>query len=313
MAPEGTDVRPGNGLTGAGSDVRGSLRALLAGLVDYAGLFPPARLPLPAAVYNYAHYRTAPYPWILGRFIVPALQMEAFEREAGPLLAPDSASTWPLSLISEDPAHDIQRLETFNRNHARAHFDSIEMKPGSVPEIGAVAARISSAIDLYCEIPLAGEIPSYLDVIGRSGARAKIRCGGTSVEMFPTTVKLAEFLHECHAAGVRFKATAGLHHPVRGVFPLTYEPDSPTGLMHGFLNVFLAAAWVRAGMNPRDTVALLEERSGSAFCFLDDGIAWRDYRLVTADLTSTRCNFALSFGSCSFSEPVAGLRNLGII
>ena len=34
-----------------------SLRALLDGLIDYAGLFPPARLDMQAAVANFARYR----------------------------------------------------------------------------------------------------------------------------------------------------------------------------------------------------------------------------------------------------------------
>ena len=37
-----------------------SLRALLSGIIDYAGLFPPAKLPLDQAIRNYARYRTEP-------------------------------------------------------------------------------------------------------------------------------------------------------------------------------------------------------------------------------------------------------------
>src|SRR5437016_3577280 len=52
-----------------------SLRALLAGIVDYAGLFPPARLPLEQAIRNYACYRIEPENWMLGRFICPAARL----------------------------------------------------------------------------------------------------------------------------------------------------------------------------------------------------------------------------------------------
>src|SRR5437660_1475932 len=52
-----------------------SLRALLEHVIDYAGLFPPATLPLDEAVRNYARYRTEPEGWMLGRFICPAARL----------------------------------------------------------------------------------------------------------------------------------------------------------------------------------------------------------------------------------------------
>src|SRR3954447_588364 len=52
-----------------------SLRALLANVIDYAGLFPPAQLPLDAAIRNYARYRAEPESWMLGRFICPAARL----------------------------------------------------------------------------------------------------------------------------------------------------------------------------------------------------------------------------------------------
>src|SRR4051812_41630301 len=51
------------------------LRTLLAGIIDYAGIFPPARLPLEQAIRNYARYRQGPASWMLGRFVCPAAQL----------------------------------------------------------------------------------------------------------------------------------------------------------------------------------------------------------------------------------------------
>ena len=48
-----------------------SLRALLAGAIDYAGMFPPASLPLGQAFDNYLRYRSGPDAWMLGRFVCP--------------------------------------------------------------------------------------------------------------------------------------------------------------------------------------------------------------------------------------------------
>ena len=47
-----------------------SVKTLLAGAIDYAGLFPPAALSMSEAVINYATYRNSNYNWMLGRFVV---------------------------------------------------------------------------------------------------------------------------------------------------------------------------------------------------------------------------------------------------
>ena len=291
-----------------------SARTLLAGLIDYAGLFPPAFLPMAAAVHNYAHYQGIPFFWVLGCFVVPVLRLEEFERESAPLLPPPgSSAVWRLSLLATDPENDVRQLDDFNRNHSGALFDSIEITAGSPAEIVTARAVTPRALHLYCEIPLAGELRSLVAAMGKSGAYAKVRCGGVSAEMFPSASQVAQFVQECNAAGVGFKATAGLHHPMRGVYPLTYDADSQKGLMHGFLNLFLAAAWVRAGMSGGEAVALLEERSPTAFRFSEDGVNWRGHLLGIEDIVEARRRFALAFGSCSFSEPVADLRKMNLI
>src|SRR5207249_3714131 len=52
-----------------------SLRALLGGIIDYAGLFPPAKLPLDQAIRRYAKYRRLDDRWMLGRFVIPAARL----------------------------------------------------------------------------------------------------------------------------------------------------------------------------------------------------------------------------------------------
>ena len=52
-----------------------SLQALLFGLIDYAGLFPPAKLPLDKALKHYAKSRRLDDRWMLGRFLIPAARL----------------------------------------------------------------------------------------------------------------------------------------------------------------------------------------------------------------------------------------------
>ena len=49
-----------------------SATALLTGVVDYAGLFPPAALAMADAVAEYHAARADGHAWMLGRFVVPA-------------------------------------------------------------------------------------------------------------------------------------------------------------------------------------------------------------------------------------------------
>ena len=178
--------------------------------------------------------------------------------------------------------------------------------PLSVLGVDEVKATTAEEIaefppDVYVEI---ADI-ALLDAIEAHGQRAKIRTGGITPDAFPAVENVAGFLRACKAKGVAFKATAGLHHPLRCVKPLTYEPNAPTGAMHGFLNVFLAAAL----LDHAD--AILAERDPQAFTFDDDKATWRGHSVTTDALATMRRDFATSFGSCSFEEPIADLKELG--
>jgi hypothetical protein len=88
--------------------------------------------------------------------------------------------------------------------------------------------------------------------------------------------------------------------------------------MHGFVNVFLAAvlalkaAQADAGANPPPAlVRILEERDASSFTLDSAAIRWRGLEFPAAEIARVRDEFARSFGSCSFVEPVSDLETLG--
>jgi hypothetical protein len=84
--------------------------------------------------------------------------------------------------------------------------------------------------------------------------------------------------------------------------------------MHGFLNVFLAAALVKvAGLDEATTVRVLEETDPKAFVLTDTDAGWRDITINLLELARVREAFATGYGSCSFDEPVADLRGLGLV
>jgi hypothetical protein len=150
-------------------------------------------------------------------------------------------------------------------------------------------------------------------MIRDAGAYAKIRTGGVTADMFPTPTEVARFMARCAEVGVAFKATAGLHHPIRARYRLTYAPDSPTGTMYGFLNVFVAAALQRDGASSEDVLGALETERGDELRFADRGLRWRSHRLDTAALRDARNTFVRSIGSCSFEEPLHDLRELALV
>ena len=293
-----------------------SARALLEGLVDYAGLFPPATLSMDDAVAEYARWRKSPEAWMLGRFVLSAARLRDFARAADAHLPePGAGEPWRLSaLVSADVHGDSSVLTSFNRSHAgRAVVDAVELKAGSAQDADAALEALPAGLTAFVEVPPGEELDGLLSTLRRRGARAKVRTGGVVPDAIPDPADLARFVAACAAASVPWKATAGLHHPIRAERALTYEPESPRAVMHGFLNVFAAAAFAGAGAPAADLEAVLREEDAAAFRLDEDGLSWRHLRVATAELARSRRDFASSFGSCSIAEPVADLRSLGVL
>ena len=289
------------------------VRVLLAHLIDYAGLFPPAGLNMPQAVANYDKYLRSEYSWMLGRFIVPAARLSEFETAFEPLTS-GAGTPWALSaLFGADSAGDLVRINAFNRKQQKAAVESVEVKATTPEQVRQLARVIPRGFAAYFEIPLEGREAECIAAVAECGRGAKIRTGGETADKFPDPARVVEFMKLCADSRVPFKATAGLHHPLRSVQRLTCEPDSASTLMHGFLNVFLAAAFLRAGMQKSLAVELLEEQSAQAIRFEAEGIAWGGHRLTSEQMSAARQTFAVSFGSCSFTEPVDELRSFGLL
>ena len=293
-----------------------ALAALLARVVDYAGLFPPARLGMQDAVLAYADYRNGADAWMLGRFVVPASRLEEFDEAGAGVLPESAAASWALSaLVGADAELDASSIARFNDRHrdvrhGAVHVDTVEIKATRADEVRA-ANDFLGAYDIFVEVPLLEDPEALIAVIGDVGAKAKIRTGGLTPDAIPGARHVLRFLRACLEYDVAFKATAGLHHPLRAEYPLTYEPDAPRGVMYGYLNVFLAAAFLRAGLDEADVLALLEERDPAAIHVEADRIGWRNFSVDTDALRRSR-HEAVAFGSCSFREPVDELRALGL-
>ena len=234
------------------SDAR---RAALSALIDHAPTFPPASLPTPDALDEDRRARASDDAWMLARLVWPASRLDELEGE-------DRA----LSVLLDGPYGGDMRAEA-----VETHWDAgVEGLHG----------------EAYVELPLGEGLEERIGVLAERGLRAKVRCGGAEV---PSADALGRFLSACRAAGVPFKATAGLHHPL-----------AAQG-RHGFLNVIAACAF-------GDAAALTDD-----VLLGPEGLRWRDRSAGVAELERVRREQLVAVGSCSFAEPVDDLKELGIL
>ena len=279
-----------------------AIETMLTGLIDYAGLYPPAALDMRSAVHNYLDYRSGRHAFALGRFIVDIARLEEFREAAG-----GSLSDIPLSVIAAatTPADEVGSF----LDRALA-IESIEIKCSEPLTICRISEQVPLKLERYFEIPIHLGCSGLIDAIASVGARAKLRMGGLVPEAFPPPDHVVEWLQLAADRRVAFKATAGLHHPIRSRHRLTYAPDSPCGMMHGFVNFFCAAALIHSGKGEHAR-AVLEDEDPGAFRISPEAIAWRSHHWTTEQVRTIRQEFFTSYGSCSFVEPLQDLEALG--
>ena len=298
--------------SGSVQPINRPLTALLTHAIDYAGLFPPAKLDMPTAVRNYTTYRSGEYRWALGRFIVPVSRLAEFE-QATLTTSGGGDESCPISALGgANPDKDVTAILDFNKHHV-ALIDSVEFKASTVDDVMAISRTVPSVPATFVEIPIDSDPTPLITMISRSGLRAKMRTGGITPDAFPSSVHIARFILACVHARVGFKATAGLHHALRGAYGLTNEPNSPSGMMYGFLNVFVGSCVAKLGGSIDEIKAALEETSPLEFQLGDQEIAWRQYRMSISGISSLRNELAISFGSCSFTEPMEDLKSLKLL
>ena len=309
--------------------LRRSAHAAFKSLIDYAGLFPPAVLDMSRAATEYANAREGPHAWMLGRFIVPAARLE----ELG-----DGARRFPLSVIVNaavdaraDTAAWFAAVSQILASLARARDGGarIEALEVALPAprwqretfdaaLGQLAVLLERAglndVSAYAEFPrkaLTGDawttgLPGAMSAAKRARLGVKLRCGGLDVSDFPSVDEVAAFVSAAVAENLRWKATAGLHHPVRHL-------DAATGArMHGFLNLLAASAFA-SRLSAASLSHVVAEEDPAAFVFADTTFSWRNETADIDELRAMRRSSFVGYGSCSFDEPVADLTALGIL
>ncbi len=314
--------------------ITGGLSAFLDGLMDYAGIFPPASLPLDQALRNYLGYINHSDAWMLGRFILPVARTDeaAAILESHPVDVPvriamlgKGGSDWT-SFFSGLEAEIDQTLAFRNRLGSRVETAVFETRlPGAELEfqiradalIGQASGKLNDAgFYPYFEIPSDEQwqprarraLKSMSKFRENHSVRLKIRTGGIEKESFPPPRKIAWALAAASAQGTALKCTAGLHHPIR-----KYREEVSTE-MHGFVNVFTAAVLAHAhSLSEESIVPIVADEVPGNFTFTGEGLAWCNLGASLEEIAAARRQFAVSFGSCSFDEPREDLKELGWI
>lgn len=299
-----------------------SLHALLAGSVDYAGLFPPAELALEPALRNYSAYVRDADVWMLGTFVLPVAKFEEASASLSQFdvehrlrvsaLGPKSENAVDFMAGLATTAEAIRRFNALQG--ATAGVTQIEMALPSQPGANITEATANLAglgLPTFWEAPPdeAERTIAFLSERARTSSifGFKLRTGGVIASAFPSSIQIARALVAAVKHRVPIKFTAGLHHPVRKFH------SSVQLKMHGFLNVL--GAGVLAAEHEWDvqqTAALLEEEDATAFVFDDEKFSWRTWAIETARIKTQRA-LVTSLGSCSFDEPREDLRALHLL
>src|SRR5262245_19073872 len=178
-----------------------SLRALLTGVIDYAGLFPPASLSLEQSIANYARYRNEPESWMLGRFICPAARLRELLPDNIELFTPREplrVSALGRAAKSADQFNvavkmDMADMAAFREAATgRAVIEGFETR---MPASGGMTLPGPSR-DIFLEWTLAG--PDWRRAV-QFGSRIKacgfkLRTGGVEAAAFPSVEQVAHVI-----------------------------------------------------------------------------------------------------------------------
>lgn len=321
-------------------------RNLLGGLIDYAGMFPPAALSLPEALHNYLAYRQQAEGWLLGRLVCPLERLAELRRLAARRFS--EPIQVPLAVVGSRQEQVSAFLEQLRWQLAQlADFQSqpdvglcietleiplpVAVVSESEEKSADILAQVNELLESHLRAPLTPfyELPWEADwrqkwqrlwaglaLAGAGSVRGapafqqpagiKVRCGGPAPQPIPSAEQLAFVLCQCRDRGLAWKATAGLHHAWR------HWEASRGQMAPGFLLLFLAAVLAASCRLTEEQVrTLLEKAQPEDFLCTAEELRWRQYRLAANQIRQARQRLAQSFGSCSFTEPVAELQALG--
>jgi hypothetical protein len=297
----------------------GATAAVLTGLIDDAALFPPGNAALPAALREHARRAGGQFAYVAGPFVVPARRladMVTAQRADASAEMPQRVSV----LVDYERLDEaFEQIERALSCESRPQIEAVELR---IPSVGDAVSGLLRAFRLLSpltsavfvessQMAMPGEARRLTDAIAALGTKngfavgAKVRTGGVERDAVPPSTLVAEFIEAAQCSDVSWKATAGLHHPLRDRYG--------TQTMHGFLNLLVATAAAYTGDAHGAELVELLESNPDEIELTPAAFVWGERRFETAVVAAVRRDRFRSFGSCSFDEPLDALRALGLL
>lgn len=324
------------------------VKSFLSDIIDYAGLFPPAKLSMAEAFPNFLQYSRENDAWMMSRFICPARRLAEILEQSHDFSTHPSPLVFSVLLSggkNSDEWLNNFRIDLDAINHFQSQagenvrVDFLECRlplniiRGSDAEMATFFQQFATMLKHaglntttpFFEIGFGRgwekQIPKVVRAISDFGKTErsdnpdpevlpgfKIRCGGVEPQMYPTVKQIATAILHCRNQQIPLKATAGLHHPLRHF-------NAEAGLkMHGFLNVFGAGIMAKAHeLELPEICEIIEDETAENFLFSERAFIWKTLRVSLGEIEVIRRTGLISFGSCSFDEPREDLRHLNIL
>lgn len=295
--------------------------ASFAALIDYAGLFPPASLDMNTAVAHYRSARSSQSHWVAGRFLCPSSRLVELAGELTRTTRPRE-DRWEIGVVLEtDSSNGVGQAAAISQAF------HIEMQPAAIiasaesriidstiSGIGATLDSISSIqpeVFAFLEVDRSTSIGTQVGLVARTlraqvqAGGVKLRCTGPEPGMVPSVEQVTEFIVAATAQGIPFKATAGLHHPVRQLAADTWS--------HGFVNLVMASCAAATGEPDHTVEAIVAETDPDAFSLRPAFATWKDVSIPGSAMRRARTGGFVAYGSYDLDEPVKALARLGFL
>ncbi|MBT6870426.1 MAG: hypothetical protein HOA66_03105 [Candidatus Marinimicrobia bacterium] len=301
-----------------------SLYNLLDKMIDYAGLFPPAKLAIEPSLKNYAEYIKSTDKWMMSRFIVPVSRLDEISTELMEVYSEEFPLS--LSLISGDICNEIDSVNQFLNTHGNSSiFMGYESR---ISDLSTFSQRLLDIHQLcnnhnynfnsFYEVAPSDnwlnemkEAVSQISIFNSENnteAGFKLRCGGVAAHMFPSAENIAHAILACRDAHLPMKFTAGLHHPIR------HYNESVKTKMYGFFNIFIGGMIAhKFNLKIDELITILSDEDNENFTFDENTLCWKNYSISNTEIQTYRQDSFISYGSCSFNEPREDLQQLGLL
>lgn len=228
--------------------ISNSLKSFTKEILDYAGLFPPAKLPLTDAFSNYLSYCKSDFGFILSKFICPVNQFPELLNLISTLNSDEKTINISALLtggktidaFKENLENDLKLWNDFvqkskgiiNVNSAEVKIPDELISQGDPEKIASFAHYLSLEIQtktnckvfIFIEGSMTGNTEKNfkslingieIQNLNKFSAGFKLRTGGIVPDAFPSSQQIAYCIRECLDRKVPMKFTAGLHHTYR--------------------------------------------------------------------------------------------------